>query len=48
MKLHGKPGWGTFLDAGTGSHSLSWVVGIKIIIYFLNLFYFTNYFTFVL
>jgi len=29
MKLHGKPGWGTLLDAGTGSHSLSWVVGLN-------------------
>lgn len=29
MKLQGKKEWGTFLDAGTGSHSLSWVVGLN-------------------
>jgi len=29
MKLHGKNEWGTVLDAGTGAHSLSWVIGLN-------------------
>jgi len=29
MKLHGKNEWGSLLDAGTGAHSLSWVIGLN-------------------